>query len=217
MISLPSVVVMAAPFVCTCWCISQDSEYTTLATAGHCVVDVGSVVTVENPHDGRRVSCRVIGQDKENDVALLRAYTSQIGALEVRPLSSPRNGPATVETRRGTLSGRVVGDVVSIPGITPRELVDCRVIPGDSGSAVVQSGSVVGCVTHSVGNRSGGFTPTVDRAASDCFNGRCVPELTLPTPSIGGLDLDLSIRDLIAAVVGWFANVFYRKRTLATE
>lgn len=212
MVGLPSVVVMSMPFICTCWCISQDSEYTTLATAGHCVVEVGSVVTVKSPHDGRAVSCRVIGQDKENDVALLRAFTKEIGQLEVRPIASPQNGRASVETRRGTLYGDVRGDVVAIPGITERELVGCRVVPGDSGSAVVQSGNVVGCLTHSIGNGSGGFTPTVDRVASDCFNGKCVPDVKVQTPSIAGLDMEVSMRDVILAVLGWFLNTWYTKK-----
>lgn len=216
MVGLPSVVVMALPFVCTCWCLSQDDEYTTLATAGHCVVSVNDVVSVKNPYDGRLVQCRVIGQDKENDVALLRAFTKDIGKLEVRPVAAPRNGRASVETRRGVLFGDVRGDVVAIPGITERELVGCRVVPGDSGSAVVQAGQVVGCLTHSVGNVAGGFTPTVDRASSDCFNGKCVPDLNVTGPTLSGLDMEVSIRDVILAVLGWFLNSWYSKKQAAT-
>jgi hypothetical protein len=195
MITTPTTVAMLLPVLCTVWGIQQDETHTYWATASHCVPAVGQVVVIASPKgDGKRVEARVVAKDPETDTAVLKTWTAEVGTIEPAKWATPRPGLATVASHRGKISGEVLREEIAIAGLTNRQLATARVIPGDSGSSINQTDGVIGVVTHSVNGCATGFCPTPQDVAA-----RGVTQ-----PLVNGDPLGISIRDLIAAIAGYF-------------
>lgn len=197
----PTTVKMLLPVLCTVWGIQQDDEHTYWATAAHCVPSIGQVVVIDSPSkDGKRIEARVISKDTETDTAVLKTWTRDVGPISVAQLNEPRPGPATVHTHRGDIFGTITDRNLHIRGLTPRRIATARVIPGDSGSAIEQEDAVVGLVSHTVNGCETGFCPVPPEQAAKGLSQQLVT----------GDPLGITLRDIIAAICGYFGIRWYQ-------
>jgi S1-C subfamily serine protease len=125
------------------------------------VVENARAVTV-TLHDGKTVEAEVIGNDAQNDLALLQVSTGEIGTITSLPLgNSDSIKPGQMAIAMGSpfgLEGSITVGIVSgvgrsLPGAGSRTIVnviqtDAAINPGNSGGPLLNSrGEVIGINT----------------------------------------------------------------------
>lgn len=201
---------MILPALCTIGGLQQDDEHTYWSTAAHCVPPVGQIVMIESPIPPHSpVEARVISRDAANDTAILKCWTKQVGKIQTQRVTEPTEGPARIETHRGTVPAIITADELAIRGLTPRQLALATVVPGDSGSPIMQRDNVVGIVSHSVDGCRTGFCPGTlagNRA------GGILDDFQRGIAADGVQQMQtISWRDIVLAAAGIVGATFYHR------
>lgn len=203
-----AVVVLLATGCSAVFC-RTDGEFAYGLTAAHCSVVEGEAVSAK--YRETPFGCRVLKVDHVRDMALLKCYAHVLPKCSL-PVAAARPGEVVLvgfpAGKLKVMRGRMTRES-RLMGASGKQVVVTQepVVGGFSGGAVISEEGLVGVVTHSC---------TVQDAAS----GRCESgagcsltdrlleagvKRSLEAEPISGL----SVRDLIAAVVGLLVSKFW--------
>jgi len=199
---------MLLPALCTLFGLQQDSEHTWWATAAHCLPPVGQIVLIQHPTDAtKKIEARVIARNEIDDTGIVKAWTKDCGIITTKNVVEPEIGPALISTHRGTIEGFITNDEIAIRGLSPRRLANARVIPGDSGSAILQDDDVVGVVTHTVDGCRTGFCPGT---LAQNKQGGLIDEFETAVTRKGINQLtEITMRDVILAIAAFIGGSWW--------
>jgi len=200
----PSITKSLLPALCTIFAVAQDAEHTYWGTAAHCAPPVGQIMVIASPDgSGRPIEARVIERDQANDTAILKAWTKEVGPVKCTNTDHPANDAARITSHRGDIPAIVQPGSIDIAGHTPRRLATAMIMPGDSGSPVIQRDKIVGVVSHKVGNCESGFCPAEPKPQG---LGRLIGGLADETISPKPADpWTITLRDIGIAVAAAYA------------